>query len=84
MPDVPNFISMTAFRRGRTGSRLGLALLLCAGVAAICGSRGSPASKPCRRRPALASVTPPSRPMASQSGATTTLILRAVATSPEL
>ena len=34
---------------------------ICSGVAGICGSRGSPTSKPCNRRPALAIVTPPRR-----------------------
>ena len=34
---------------------------ICSGVAGICGSRGSPTSRPCSRRPALARVTPPRR-----------------------
>ena len=53
------------------------------GVAGICGSRGSPTSMPCSRRPALDIVTPPSRAIALHSGASATLILRAVAMSPE-
>ena len=39
------------------------------GVAGTWGSRGSPTSKPCNRRPALAIVTPPNRVWAAPSGA---------------
>src|SRR4051812_35071120 len=57
---------------------------MASGEAGTCGSRGSPASKPCSLRPSLANVTPPSRACAAASGPRVTLILRAVATSPEL
>src|SRR5271165_3198202 len=55
----------------------------CSGVAGTCGSRGSPTSMPCRRRPVFAIVTPPSRFIAAYSGVNETLILRAVAISPD-
>ncbi len=41
---------------------------ICSGVAATCGSRGSPTSMPCSRRPALDNVTPPSRPARRTAG----------------
>ncbi|COX02527.1 Uncharacterised protein [Mycobacterium tuberculosis] len=56
---------------------------ICSGVAATWGSRGSPTSMPCSRKPALDNVTPPRRLIALHSGATAMLILRAVAISPE-
>src|SRR5258705_3688790 len=56
----------------------------CSEVAGTCGSRGSPPSMPCNRSPALASVTPPRRAWAAFNGPSVTLILRAVATSPEV
>ena len=54
------------------------------GVAGTWGSRGSPASMPCNRSPAFDMVTPPSRICAALSGPSATLILRAVATSPDV
>ena len=56
----------------------------CSAVAGICGNRGDPTPKPSRLSPALDIVTPPSRDCASLSGLRVTLILRAVAMSPEL
>ena len=68
----------------RGGPHVGGQRLDLFGRGGTCGSRGSPVSMPCSRSPSLANVTPPSRVWRVVQRPSVTLILRAVAMSPEV